>query len=449
MDSRQFNIISLVAVLVLVAVAVWLFWPPATQIKQGLDIQGGLSVILTAEKASVTSADMERALLIVQNRVNGLGVSEATVQREGGTSILVQLPGVRDAETALQVLGSTGQLEFVDWNSIPATEAAAWDAYMSAVDSGSASQTPAPLQKGSYIVLLTGDVITNAAAEADSQRPGNYAVSMQFNQSGTEKWRTITTEYAKANPQRRVAIVLDGQVQSAPSVISAITDGSSQITGSFTADQAKRLATVLQTGALPVSLKFSDTQEVGPTLGRASLNQGLLAAMAGLLLVAAYLAFYYRGLGVLSWVSLAIFAVLYLGILAGLSRAGAFALSLPGIAGIVLSIGLAADTSILIFERFREEVEMGKSPRTAAKSGTKHALLTSIDADVVTLVSAIFLYALAIGSVRGFALTLILGLITDLTVGFLFTRPMVIMLAESVIPKMPSLWGVKGGGRDA
>ena len=120
MDSRQFNYVSIAAVLVLCIIAAWLFWPPSTQIKQGLDIQGGLSVILTADKANVQTADMERALLIVQNRVNGLGVSEATVQREGATSILVQLPGVRDAESALKVLGSTGQLEFVDWNSIPA-----------------------------------------------------------------------------------------------------------------------------------------------------------------------------------------------------------------------------------------------------------------------------------------------------------------------------------------
>lgn len=447
MDSRQWNYLSLAAVLVLCIVAVWLFWPPGTQIKQGLDLQGGLSVILTAEKANVQASDMERALLIVQNRVNGLGVSEATVQREGAASILVQLPGVRDSQSALKVLGSTGQLEFVDWNSIPAAQAAQWDEYMRAIDSGVATKAPAPLKKGEYIVLLTGDVITSAAAEADTQKPGNYAVSMQFNTAGTRTWATITTEYAKTN--RRVAIVLDGQVQSAPQVINAITDGRSQITGTFSADQAKRLATVLQTGALPVSLKFSDTQEVGPTLGQASLQQGLFAVIAGLLVVGLYLAVYYRGLGVLSWLALAAFAVIYLGVLAALSRAGAFALSLPGIAGLVLSIGMAADTSILIFERFREEVRMGKSPRTAAKSGTKHALLTSVDADVVTFVSAIFLYALAIGPVRGFALTLILGLIIDLTVGFLFTRPMVMILAETVVPKAPALWGVKGGGRDA
>ncbi len=430
MESRQWNYVSLVAVLVLVLGAVWLFWPPAKQIKQGLDLQGGLSVILTAEKADVDASSMDRALLIVQNRVNGLGVSEATVQREGARSILVQLPGVRDAASALKILGSTGQLEFVDVASI-ATSETIKDGLL--------------LKKGSYTVLLTGEVVTAASAEADTKSPGAYAVSMTFNAKGRDEWGKITTRLVG----KQVAIVLDGRIQSAPSIIEPILDGSSQITGKFTADQAKQLATVLQTGALPVTLKFSDTQQVGPTLGQASLNQGLLAAIAGLIIVGLYLGVYYRGLGVLSWFSLAIFAVLYLGVLGGLSRAGAFALSLPGIAGIVISIGMAADTSILIFERFREEVAMGKTPRSAAKSGTKHALLTSVDADVVTFVSAVFLYALAIGPVRGFALTLILGLVTDLTVGFLFTRPMVITLAESVIAKAPAVWGVKGGARHA
>jgi protein-export membrane protein SecD len=442
MDSRQKSYISLAGVLVLVVIAVWLFWPPATRIKQGLDLRGGLSVLLTAEK-QVDNAAMERSLLIMQSRVNGLGVSEATVQREGNQSILVQLPGVQDADAALAAIGNTGQLEFADWDSIPATDQLAWDNYMGAEGKGTAGKRPDSLRPGTYKVLLKGDVVTNAIAGASTENPGQYEVDMTFNTQGASEWGKITTEYSLT--RRRVAIVLDGQVESAPQINEPITGGQSQITGSFTADEAKRLALVLQTGALPVTLKPSDTQEVGPTLGQTSLQQGLLAAMAGLAIVAIYLAIYYRGLGVLSWVALVLFAVLYLGILGGLSRAGAFALSLPGIAGIVLSIGMAADTSILIFERFREEVAMGKTPRTAAKSGTKHALLTSIDADVVTFVSAVALYALAVGQVRGFALTLILGLMTDLTVGVLFTRPVVILLAESVIAKAPGLFGVKGG----
>jgi protein-export membrane protein SecD len=236
---------------------------------------------------------------------------------------------------------------------------------------------------------------------------------------------------------------------SAPVVENAIVGGDSQITGSFTADQANQLATILQSGALPVPLRFSQTEVVGPTLGQDALQRGVLAALFGILIVAIYLAVYYRGFGVVAWVALGSFAMVYLGILATLSRAGQYALSLPGIAGIVLSIGLAADTSILIFERYKEETAMGRSPRMAAKSGTRHAILTSLDADAVTFASAIPLFIFAIGPVKGFALTLMIGIICDLTVAMLFTRPAVMLLSESVVPKIPAFFGVKGGGADA
>jgi protein-export membrane protein SecD len=447
MDSRKWNYLSLALMAVLLLGSVWAFWPPATKIKQGLDIQGGLSVILTADAKNVDSATMDRALLIMNNRVNGLGVSEATVQKQGTNSILVQLPGVRDSAAALKAIGSTGQLEFVEWSTVPSATRDAWDQYLSKQRQGATAKAPAALVPGTYTVVLKGDVVTQATVgtSSDPTKAGQYEVDMTFNSAGAQKWAQITTRLVN----QQVAIVLDGQVQSAPVIESAITGGQSQITGTFTADQAKSLATVLQTGALPVTLKFSDTRNVGPTLGQADLQKGLTAVIVGLLLVAAFLAAYYRGLGVLSWFSLSIFLALFLGVLGLLSAVGAFALSLPGLAGIVLTIGMAADTSILIFERFKEEVAMGKSPRSAAKSGTRHALLTSVDADVVTFVSAIVIYGVAVGPVKGFALTLMLGIVCDLTVGFLFTRPMVILLSETVVAKVPALFGVKGGAANA
>jgi preprotein translocase subunit SecD len=432
MDAKQKNYLALAGIVFLLILSAWSFMPVQTTIRQGLDLQGGLSVILTADKAKATEEAMTRALTIINNRVNGLGVSEATVQREGQNSILVQLPGVRDQKSALEALGSTGQLEFVEVASLPAT-------LQAQVKDG------AKLPKGTYTPVLTGEVVTNAAARADSQRPGQFAVSMSFNASGTKVWGEVTSR----NIGKPIAIVLDGIVQSAPSIRNAIMDGNSEISGTFTADEARRLAAVLESGALPVELKFSETQSVGPTLGQDSLRQGVLAALLGICLVAVYLAIYYRGLGVIAWVSLGSFVALYLGVLATLSRAGYYALSLPGVAGIVLSIGLAADTSILIFERFKEEVAMGKTPRTAAKSGTRHAILTSLDADAVTFMSAIPLAALAIGPVKGFAITLMLGIVCDLTVAVLFTRPAVMLLAESVVGKIPVFFGVKGGAVDA
>jgi preprotein translocase subunit SecD/SecD/SecF fusion protein len=447
MDPRKLNYLSLALMAVLLAGSVWAFWPPATKIKQGLDIQGGLSVILTADAKNVDSTTMDRALLIMDKRVNGLGVSEATVQLEGANSILVQLPGVRDPAAALKAIGNTGQLEFVDWSTVPSATAAAWDAYLAKQRQGANVKPPASLVKGTYTTLLKGDVVTQATVgtSSDPTKVGQYEVDMTFNAAGTTQWAQITTRLVG----KQVAIVLDGQVQSAPVIETPITGGQSQITGTFTADEAKSLATVLQTGALPVTLKFSDTQNVGPTLGQADLQKGLTATLVGLGLVALFLAVYYRGLGIVSWFSLSFFGALFLGVLGVMSAFGVFALSLPGIAGMVLSIGLAADTSILIFERFKEEVAMGKSPRSAAKSGTKHALLTSVDADVVTFVSAIVIYGVAVGPVKGFALTLMLGIVCDLTVGFLFTRPIVILLSETVVAKVPALFGVKGGAANA
>ena len=209
-----------------------------------------------------------------------------------------------------------------------------------------------------------------------------------MNADGTKTWGDYTT----ANVGKQIAIVLDGVVKSAPVVNEPITGGQTAISGSFTPDEAKALATVLQTGALPVKLVPQDTRTVGPTLGQESLRQGLMAVLIGLLIVAIYLIAFYRGLGVISVTAMFVFASIFLGILALLSQFGLFALSLPGIAGVVLTIGIAADSSILINERFQEEIRLGKTYRSAAQSGTRHAIGTSVDADLVTFVSALVLF---------------------------------------------------------
>jgi protein-export membrane protein SecD len=431
MDPKQQNILALVVIAILVAASWYFLWPPDDNIRQGLDIQGGLSVILTATEttqSAVTEDSMDRAEFIVRNRVDALGVSEASVQRQGTDSILVQLPGISDPEQALDTLGSTGQLEFVDVVSLTTT---------APVGQGTV------LPPGSYTPFLTGEVVTDASISVDEI--GNPSVDVTFDQEGAEVW----AEYTSANVGQQIAIVLDGTVQSAPTVREPILDGNTQISGDFTPEDAKQLQTVLETGALPVSLEFSESRVVGPTLGQDSLQAGLLAGLAGLALVAIYMALYYRGLGIVSWFSLFVFGSLLLGALAVLSDFGQFALSLPGVAGIVLTIGLAADSSILIFERFKEEVRMGKSLRSSAKSGTKHAVWTSLDADLTTFVTALVLYVVAIGPVRGFAFTLMLGVACDIIVMTLFTRTTVILLADSVVARAPWLFGVKGGEVDA
>lgn len=429
MDPKTRNAVALAVIIVLVAVSFWAFWPVNEKITQGLDIKGGLSVILTAKPTGnevLTEAGMDRAETILTERVNALGVSEATVQRQGDRSFLVQIPGIKDSKEALKALGSTGQLVFVDARSIDTTIQLEYGVMVPA-DSYEATG-----------VILSGANVKTAGVTVNNNQP---AVSLDFDPTGTSAWGTFTS----ANIGQYVVILLDNQVQSVAQIQDAITDGQTLISGTFTAEEAKRLAAVLQAGALPFALEFSESRVVGPTLGQDSLKMGLVAGLIGLALVGVFMLVYYRGFGLVSALALAIYGALMLGVLSVLSAAGAFSITLPGIAGLILTIGVAADTSILIFERFKEEVEMGKVFRTAAKAGVKHAIGTSIDADIVTLVSAIALYAIAIGPVRGFAFTLILGIVLDLVVALLFTGPVVRILAESLAPKMPALFGLKGG----
>jgi preprotein translocase subunit SecD/SecD/SecF fusion protein len=431
MDPRQKNILLLVLAAVLVVGSWAILWPPSKKITQGLDLRGGLSVILKAEettKTPITVAVMDRAELIVRNRVDRLGVREASISRQGNDALLVQIPGIKDADQALAVLGSTGQLEFVDVASI--TDSAT----VLAINN---NEDGVKLPKGSYESFLTGEVVRNAAV---SQNPntGQIEVNLSMDSKGAKTW----ADYTSANVGKLVAIVLDGTVQSAPRVNEPILDGSTAISGNFTAETAKQLKTVLDTGALPVTLAFQESRVVGPTLGQASLQQGLMAVLVGFILVATYVLIFYRGLGLLTVGALTMFASLFLGILAVMSQFGLFSLTLPGIAGIVLTIGLAADSSILILERFKEEVRMGKTIRSAANSGSLHGMLTSVDADLVTLVSAAVLFFVAIGPVRGFALTLMIGIGCDIVMMVLFKRPALILLGESVIGKAPAFWGV-------
>jgi len=408
-----------------------------TSIALGLDIQGGVSVILEAQPQAgqtLTTDDMDRAELIIRNRIDKLGASEASIQRQGmgqgeKQSILVQLPGIRNPGEALKILGSTGMLEFVDVASIADTAAIA--ALADPQTSKDYRLTP-----GTYKSFMNGSVIKSASVSQGTD--GKLEVNVSMDASGTKTWADYTTTHVN----QQVAIVLDGVVKSAPSVNEPITGGQTAISGSFSTDEAKALATVLQTGALPVTLVPQETRSVGPTLGLASLRQGVLAVIIGLAIVAIYLVVFYRGLGLISVSALAVFASIYLGILAVLSSFGMFALSLPGIAGIVLTIGIAADSSILINERYREEIRFGRTYRSAAESGTRHAIGTSVDADLVTFVSALVLFVVAVGPVKGFALTLIIGIACDILMMLLYKRPIMILLAESIIPKAPAFWGV-------
>lgn len=430
-DVRRW-VSTLVILVVVCGVCVFGFTPVGEKITQGLDIQGGVSVIMTATKSdgsAPTAAHMDTATAIIQSRVNSLGASEATVQKQGDNSILIQIPGATDAEAAVQTIGKTGYLEFVRLDAIGDADALA---------QLNAGKDDVALKKGTYEAFMDGSSISDVSI-AQGQT-GSYAVNLKLNSEGTQKFADVTSELASTNG--RIAIVLDGVVKSSPAVQNAITNGEVSITGNFTLESAKDLETVLDSGSLPVTLTYSESRVVGPTLGQDSLHQGMLAIFGGMAIVIVYLFVFYRGMGLLTMGSLGVFAVIYLGILALLSHYGMFSLSLAGIAGMVLTIGMAADSSILVLERFREEIRMGRSVRSASITGVKHGIGTSVDADMVTLVSAAALFFFSVGQVKGFGLTLGLGIFCDLITMFAFKAPALRLLARGTIQAHPGFWGV-------
>lgn len=454
-NADRRNIWLLILTTMLVLGSVFMFMPPQEKVNQGLDIQGGLSVVLSANSTDgedVTSDDMEKSRAIIESRVNALGASEATVQVQGSNQILVQIPGLSDTETALSTIGKTGKLEFARADSFtnPEDQAAIKNGtyiqqqkYTDDFGNSFASDqvTYRSVQSGTYTPLITGENITRVTVDKASETGTDYAVNLTLDSEGSAAFAQATKELAPTKGQ--IVIVLDGQIQSAPAVQSEITTGEVSITGGYTLEEAQSLQTVLESGSLPVSFQYEQSQVVGPTLGQDALKSGVIVALLGLLCVILYLLFFYHGLGVLTAAAMLVFAVLYLGLLATLSAFGLFSLSLAGVAGIVLTIGMAADSSILVLERFREEIRMGRSVKAASLTGVRHAIETSIDADLVTLVSALTLFFLTSASVKGFGLTLALGIICDIVMMLILKAPLVRLLAPHSISKHPGFWGIK------
>ena len=427
------NIWLLIITTLLVLGSVFMFTPPQEKINQGLDIQGGLSVVLTAkgaDGAAVSNDDMEKSRAIIESRVNALGASEAVVQVQGTDQILVQIPGLTNTEDALNTIGKTGKLEFARLDSFTDEDVKTKIENGEYAGEGTVSDDLGVLtlpsgetqhltvEDGTYTPIVTGADITKVDIGKPSETSTDYAVNITLDAEGAKAFADATKELAPT--KGKIVIILDNEVQSAPAVQSEIPDGNVQITGGYSLDEAKAMQTVLESGSLPVSFEYAQSQTVGPTLGQDALASGVLVALIGLAVV-----------------------MLYLGILATLSSFGLFSLSLAGIAGIVLTIGMAADSSILTMERFREEIRMGRSVRAASVTGVKHAIVTSIDADLVTLVSALSLFFLASASVKGFGLTLALGIACDIAMMLLFKAPLIRLLAPKVIARHPGFWGIK------
>ncbi len=379
--------------------------------------------ILTLENREINRIKdyaVAQSLETIRNRVDQFGVSEPTIQRQGDNHILVQLPGVKDTQRAINLIGKTALLEFKmldEENSLEAALAGNVPAgseilYQRETDAatGKISKTPFLVKKKT---LMTGSVLTNARVGIDDQYGESY-VTMSFDRRGTRLFARIT----EANVKKRMAIILDGNLYSAPVIQEKIAGGKAQVTGRFTAEEAHDLAIVLRAGSLPAPVEILEERTVGPSLGHDSIRKGLLSILVGGLIVLVFMMVYYKLSGVVANLAILLDILFIMAALAAFRGT----LTLPGIAGIVLTIGMAVDANVLIFERIREELAVGKTVRAAVDSGYSKAFLTILDANLTTLIAAVVLFQFGTGPIKGFAVTLSLGIIASMFTAIIVTR---------------------------
>ncbi|MHB1295672.1 MAG: protein translocase subunit SecD [Anaerolineae bacterium] len=450
MQRRDIRLLVLIALVV--AVAVWVALPSnpglhvnlgglkidrVIKIFQGLDLQGGMQVMLEADVAADQNVDggaMDAAKGIVANRVNGLGVAEPVVQRVGARRILVELPGVDDPEAAVATLRETGLMEWIDTGGVyiepgttVSTDYAAGSAPSEATAEPTAQATSevtgevtpeatATISGTVYHTVLTGEHLKSAAVAFDET--GSPVIAFEMDSEGG----AIFSDFTAANVGRYLAIALDKTIISCPRIDSAIPSGSGQITGRFTVEEAKGLVVQLQYGSLPVPLKVVDTRAVGPSLGQDSVDKSVRAGAIGLSIVLLFMLIYYRLPGFLACLALIIYALVTL----ALYKTIPVTLTLPGIAGFLLSVGMAVDANILIFERMREELRQGRSLRRAIDYGFRRAWTSILDSNISTWITCIILWmfgnSFGATTVKGFAVTLALGVLISMFSAVTVTR---------------------------
>ncbi len=442
--QRQRLVLALIVVLVIAAITALVKIP----IPLGLDLQGGaqltIQVKTTPEIKQITPKELEAVLSVVEGRVNGLGVSEPVVQTVGNDQILVQLPGVNDPKEAERVLGGTAQLDFRKQK--PGTEAQLpieqqvrhgllqkQAELRKNGDAKAIAENQAAIERSNQAILqlfeplnLTGKNLKDAGY-APAQTSNSWEVTLRFDKDGGEKFAQMTKELAGTG--RTIGIFLDNALISSPVVgpefaQTGITGGNAVITGNFTSQSSKELAVQLRGGALPVPVEIVENRTVGATLGQDSIRRSIYAGVGGLALVVIFMAVYYRLPGVIADLALMINAVLTMALFALLG----VTLTLPGIAGFILSIGMAVDGNVLIFERTREELRTGKTLYRSVESGFYRAFPSILDGHVTTLISCLVLFWLGSGLVKGFALTLGLGVAVSMFTAVTCSRTFMLLL---------------------
>ena len=418
-------IYKILLILGVVGLCAYYAFPLDKRINLGLDLQGGMHLLLkvdTSHLAGQAKLDAcDRALEVIRNRIDEFGVRETSIQKQGEDEIVVQLPGVTDRQRAIDLIGKTAMLEF----KLVSSEADKLkDAVAGTVPQGyelkytSDENEPLLLEKQA---VLVGDSLTNASVRFDQSQFNEPIVVLQFNAAGAKKFAEITA----ANVGKRLAIVLDGKVQSAPRIREAIPSGEAVISGRFDAQVAQDLALVLRVGALPAPMHVEEERTVGPLLGQDSINKGVKACLVGCALVFIFMAGYYLLAGVISDIALLLNLIMILGglgLLPLLFPGISATLTLPGIAGIALSLGMAVDANVLINERIREEIISGKPLRAAIGLGYDRAFSAIFDSNLTTLIAAFLLFQFGSGPIRGFAVTLTIGLLASMFTAILATR---------------------------
>jgi len=437
----------LILVAAVIVAGLFAVFPIQGRVRLGLDLKGGAHIVLLAKETAespLTDDSIDRLIAVLRNRVDQYGVTEPVIQRQGKDRVILDLPGIQDPEAALELIGRTALLEFKEvlqstaavppapnrpnyasdedflaaqsrWQKAKdevdavAQELKARVASTPGVSVGRDKDGRAYLLGKTYVV---GKDLKDAKTGFDSlSRP---MVSLKFSPDGTR----LFDEATAGNIGRQIAIVLDGEIISAPVVQERISGGEAQITGRFTVDEANRLAIMLRAGALPVPVEVAENRTVGPTLGSDSIRSGLRAGLIGAILVLIFMLVYYRFLGIAADMALSVALLL---VFAGLITFRS-TLTLPGIAGIVLTIGMAVDGNILIYERMKEELRSGKTQLAALDAGFRKALTTILDSNLTTLIAAAILFYFGSGPIRGFAVTLSIGIISSVFCNVLVTR---------------------------
>jgi len=404
--KKGFNIRLLLVMAILIG-AGWLTFVKPT--KLGLDLKGGVYAVLEAVPEGDQVIDdeaMTRLIEVLDRRINGIGVAESVVQRAGENRVIVELPGITDTEEAISLIGKTALMEFKIKNK-----------------DGSLGET-----------LLTGNALNKAAVSYDNL--GRPQIQFEMNPEGAARFAEIT----RNNIGKQLAITLDGEVQTAPTINSEIPSGNGVITGSYTVEEAQATATLLNAGALPVKAEIIETRSVGASLGDESIAKSAMAAKVAIALIAVFMIIFYKLPGLMANMALVAFGLIAFGTLNFLDAT----LTLPGIAGFILSVGMAVDANVIIFERIKEELKFGNSIIASIDAGFAKAFSAIIDSNITTLIITMILFTLGTGPVKGFAVTLTIGILasmfTAITITKIFLRGFVIVFKV----KKPELFGVRG-----